>query len=516
MNSLKGRVVLVGAGPGDPGLITVRGKEAIQHADVIVFDHLVANELVDLAPASARRVYVGKKAGKHTLTQDRINELLVEEARKGNAVIRLKGGDPFIFGRGGEECLFLREHDVEFSVVPGISAAAAVPAYAGIPVTCRDISTAFVAVTGHEHASKEQATVNWEEFARISGTLIIFMGVIRIRDITSELIKYGRSPQTPVAVIRWGTYVWQKTFTGELGRIADEVERLHLRPPALIVVGEVVRLREQLNWFESRPLFGRSIAVPRARSQPSRLAALLAEKGARVIEIPAARHEPMRLPDRLGEIVRDIDTYDWLLFSGANGVDFFFDTLHEKGRDTRCLARCRIAALGDDTVAVLKTHGIGADFAPTRFCSSSVIEELAGQFPLDGARILLIGDRQAPQGLMRELQNMRTNVELLLISDEREKEEDFPLEYPESGRNGRRFDLVAFSCSSTVVNFIQRMGGDETRRIREESVFASIGARTTRKLNEYGFAPDIEAEKPDLTVFTETITAFFTDDAEKD
>lgn len=245
-----GRVYLVGAGPGDPGLLTVRGLELLRRAEAIVYDHLVSGEILDLAPPQARRVYVGKIAGKHTLSQDEINALLLDEARRGSLVVRLKGGDPFIFGRGGEECLFLRDHGIEFEVVPGVSAVSAVPAYAGIPLTSRDYSTAFIAVTGHEHNEKERPQVDWSLLARLDATLVVFMGILSLRSICEELLRYGRSPNTPVAVIRWGTTMEQETITGTLATIADQVEQTRLRPPGLIVIGEVVRLREKLAWFE--------------------------------------------------------------------------------------------------------------------------------------------------------------------------------------------------------------------------------------------------------------------------
>jgi len=247
----QGRVYLVGAGPGDPGLLTVRGSELLRQAEVIVYDHLVSREILDLASPQARRIYVGKIAGKHTFTQDEINSLLLEEARRSALVIRLKGGDPFIFGRGGEECAFLREHGVEFEVVPGVSAVSAVPAYAGIPLTCRDHSTAFVAVTGHEHTGKERSQTDWSLLARLDATLVVFMGILSLRPICEELMQHGRPPETPVAVIRWGTTPEQETLTGTLETIADQVEQRQLRPPGLIVIGKVVRLRDKLAWFET-------------------------------------------------------------------------------------------------------------------------------------------------------------------------------------------------------------------------------------------------------------------------
>ncbi|MFB3785796.1 MAG: uroporphyrinogen-III C-methyltransferase [bacterium] len=251
-NSLpNGRVYLVGAGPGDPGLLTVRGLELLRRAEVVVYDHLVSREILDLAPPQARRVYVGKISGKHTCPQEEINTLLLDEARQGYQVVRLKGGDPFIFGRGGEECLFLYDHGIPFEVVPGVSAVSAVPAYAGIPLTSRDYSTAFVAVTGHEHNQKEKLQVDWATIARMDATLVVFMGILSIRSICDELRRHGRPPETPAAVIRWGTTTEQETITGTLSTIADQVEQSRLRPPGLIVIGEVVRLREKLNWFET-------------------------------------------------------------------------------------------------------------------------------------------------------------------------------------------------------------------------------------------------------------------------
>lgn len=248
-SSFKGKVILVGAGPGDPGLLTVKGRDTIRQADTVVYDHLVDSAIVDLTPPNALRIYVGKKAGKHTYSQEEIHEILAREASAGKAVIRLKGGDPFIFGRGGEECAFLQERGIEFEIIPGVSALSAVPAYAGIPITCRDASAVFVAVTGHEHSCKSQSQVDWASLAKIQGTLIVFMGILNIRWIAEQLIQSGKSDQTPVAVIQWGTCPNQKTITGVLASIADRVEEAEIRPPGLIVIGEVVQLREQLEWF---------------------------------------------------------------------------------------------------------------------------------------------------------------------------------------------------------------------------------------------------------------------------
>ena len=505
-----GRVILVGAGPGDPGLITVRGRDAIKRADVVVFDHLVCKELVDIAPANAKHIYVGKKVGKHTLKQEEINELLVHEARQGHSVVRLKGGDPFIFGRGAEECELLRDNGIEFEIVPGVSAAAAVPAYAGIPITCRDYSTSFIAVTGHEHACKEKSDVDWASIARVNGTLVIFMGVLNIERIANELMKNGKSPETPTAVIRWGTYSYQKTIIGSLSTIADQVKSANLRPPALIVVGEVVRFRESLNWFETRPLFGKTIAIPRARSNASRLSESLIDMGANVIEIPAAKHEPIHTTNPLEEILHELSDYDWIIFTGDQSVHSFFDAMNQKGYDTRSLTNCRIGAIGDETISALSEHGVKPDFIPTRFCSAHVVEELSSQFPLDKVRILIPCQDEIHEGLSQSLQNVGAIVKnTVVFSDDDGAVEEFFL-------NGQRLDLVAFTCSTTVHNFINRVGIQEAKRIADNTVFASIGPMTSSALNEYGFSVKVQPHKSNIQSLTNEIAAYCRDDSEKD
>ncbi|MBN2326625.1 MAG: uroporphyrinogen-III C-methyltransferase [Candidatus Omnitrophica bacterium] len=509
LHSFKGKVILVGAGPGDPGLLTVRGRDYIQRADVVVYDHLVCQELVDLAPAKSRHIYVGKKVGKHTLSQEGINELLVREAKEGNAVVRLKGGDPFIFGRGAEECDHLRANGVEFEVVPGVSAAAAVPAYAGIPVTSRDYSTAFTAVTGHEHACKSQPQVNWASFAQVDGTLIVFMGILSIRKITDELMKHGKDPKTPAAVIRWGTYAHQKTLTGALENIADQVERANMRPPGLIVIGEVVRFRERLDWFETRPLFGRTIVVPRARSQASRLAAMLSDKGANVLEIPAARHEPIQMPDRLDNVVLHAREYNWILFPGERSAAVFFETLTGKGCDARSLAGCRIGALGEETSKILLERGIRADFVSTCFCSPHVVDELSAQFPLEGERFLLPCEDEAPEGLPHALQQAGAIVDQVVAAVRSEEEETFAL-------NGRKIDMLVFPCSATVRKFIERFGEDESHRIAKNALIASIGSHTSKALLEYHFSVHLQPIQSDIPSLVDRIVEHFSDDSDKD
>ncbi len=508
--AFKGKVILVGAGPGDPGLITVRGREILQHADVVVFDHLVAKELVDLAPAAARRIYVGKKVGKHTLRQDEINELLLQEAKAGAAVVRLKGGDPFIFGRGAEECEYLRQGGVEFEVVPGISAAAAVPAYAGIPVTCRHLSASFIAVTGHEDASKEESAVNWPAIAKIQDTLVIFMGVLKLRKITATLIQHGRAPDTPTAVIRWGTYAHQRTLTGTLGDIAAKVERAHLRPPALIVIGDAVRLRDRLNWFETRPLFGRTIILPRARSQKSRLAALLKEKGANVVEIPAARHEPIAVPDRISDTLRHISGFDWIIFPGAASAELFFSALNQIGQDSRHLSRCRIGALDEETTDVIQAHGIRPDFLANRFCSSAVIGELAKQYPLEGMRVLIPSRNEIPEGLTRAFQNAGAIVETVISYKGEEEESDA------IALNGHKLDAAAFTCSKTVSVFFERLGVEEAKRMISNATVASIGPQTSNKLREFGVPVHIQAPESNIPSLAAALAAHYCDDTDKD
>jgi uroporphyrinogen III methyltransferase/synthase len=363
-------VALVGAGPGDPGLLTLRGAELLRAADVVVHDRLAARALLDLAPPTAERISVGKAPGRVEMTQDEINALLVERGRAGQAVVRLKGGDPFVFGRGGEEAEALAAAGVPFDVVPGITSAIAAPAYAGIPVTHRGTSTHFTVVTGHEDPAKGRTDVDWEALARAGGTLVVLMGVGNLAGIVERLLAGGLALDTPVAAVRNGTRADQRSTRATLGTVA----KLDLRAPSAIVVGGVAAL--DLGWFERRPLFGRRVVVTRAREQASELRTRLEALGAEVVELPAIAIEPLPVA------VPDLGAYSWLVLTSANGVAVLFDALATNGRDARALGGLRVAAIGPGTAAALAARGIRADLVPERF----VAESLLAAFPAPGAR----------------------------------------------------------------------------------------------------------------------------------
>ncbi|MEO6196698.1 MAG: uroporphyrinogen-III C-methyltransferase, partial [Dehalococcoidia bacterium] len=376
---MTGKVYLVGAGPGDPGLITVAGLERIKDADVIVYDRLIGQTLLAHALADAELIYVGKiPTPTQTQDQEAINQLLVEKAREGKRVVRLKGGDPFVFGRGGEEAEALREAGIPFEIIPGVSSAVAVPAYAGIPVTHRGLATSFAVITGHEDPTKPESAIDWAGVARGADTLIFLMGIKNLPDIVQQLTAHGRSPETPVAVIQQGTTPEQHTVTGTLADIVAIVQNAGIKPPAITVVGEVVRLRDTVSWFENRPLFGKRVLITRTRRQASTLARLLAEEGAITVELPSIEIEPIK--DRKA-IEAGIDRlrsgdYDWAGFTSANAVDLFFEILAARGLDARAFGASRVFAIGPATANLLAEHGITADLVPDEYVAEAVIEAI--------------------------------------------------------------------------------------------------------------------------------------------
>src|SRR5438552_5746477 len=365
---MSGIVFLVGAGPGDPGVLTRGAADLIARADLVAVDALVSLEIASLI--TCERVYVGKRSSAHTLPQDQINQLLIDEARKGKRVVRLKGGDPFVFGRGGEEAEDLVAAGVDFEIVPGISSAIAGPAYAGIPVTHRDYATSVTLVTGHE--SDESTGVNWDALAKLDGTIVFLMGFANLPLIASRLPR-----DRNVAVISRATTKNQRTVVGTLADIEQKVAEAKLETPALIVVGEVVKLHDAINWFETKPLFGRRVVVTRAREQASELKRLLEEAGASVVQFPTIEIVPPPSWESLDRVIDALGDYQWLVFTSTNGVKFFFERLAAKGKDARALAGCKIAAVGDTTANDLRTHGIFADVVPEKFISTALLPLLA-------------------------------------------------------------------------------------------------------------------------------------------
>jgi uroporphyrinogen III methyltransferase/synthase len=470
-----GIVYLVGAGPGDPGLMTRRALELIASADVVLYDRLIPDGALNGARPGADLRYVGKEPGKPAVEQDEINAQLVELGRAGRRVVRLKGGDPFVFGRGGEEAEALAQAGVRFEVVPGVTAGVAAPAYAGIPVTHRESSSAVAFVTGHEDPSKDGSALDWEALARFPGTLVFYMGIKNLPLIAERLLAAGRDGADPAAVVARGTLAGQTTIGGTLADIAARVDAAALRPPAITVVGPVAELRETLAWLEQRPLHGQVVAVTRARAQASELAERLLALGADVVEAPAIRIEPrpVELPA--------LDDYALLCFTSPNGVHLFFDALPG---DARALAGARVAAIGPGTAAALRAHGIEPDVVPERSVAEGLLEALSDE-PLAGKRVLLARAASARDVLPDGLRELGAEVDVVALYE--------TVAEPVDPEPLRAATYVTFTSSSTV-NFFLSGGGVVANGAR----VVSIGPVTTETLRSHGIAPDVEAERHDI------------------
>jgi len=498
-NSTNGRVILVGAGPGDPGLISVKGAGALRRADTVVYDHLISKDLLNYTPKQCQMIYVGKIAGKHTMPQELINQLLVDEAREGKTVVRLKGGDPFIFGRGGEECLFLKENGIEYEVVPGISATSAVAAHAGIPLTHRRVSTSYIVLTGHEPSDPGRVDVNWKTVAEMAGTLVIFMGVKTLPQTTAELIKYGRDPHTPVAVIRWGTMPEQQTIVGTLETIAEQVEEAGLKPPGLIVVGEVVRLREKIKWFEQRPLFGVSAVIPRTHQRPSEIGHHLQEQGAAVFEFTCPTVHEEQEKDNRNEMVRRIREFNWLFFTDTESVSLFLDALLHCKKDARHLADVHIAALNDEIAERLNRFGIYPEFVTNRTCTPPLVKEFAHQFDVEGQRICLFYDEHSPDKLREYLDKRKATVRMTTIYDPQPKETRFP------ELHDKKMDLLVFLSVKAVEDFFAHADQSLIEKVTTESRMASVSPLSSQALRDRGLEVHIEPEQPITSMLLQAI-----------
>ncbi len=488
MSVRPGVVYLVGAGPGDPGLMTARALELIAGADVIYHDRLIPPGALDGARADAELVYVGKEPGRPSVPQDEISERLVEAARSGNSVVRLKGGDPFVFGRGGEEAEALRGAGVEFEVVPGVTAGVAATAYAGIPVTHRDDASAVAFVTGHEDPEKAETGLDWEALARFPGTLVLYMGVKRLSENAAALIAGGRDPDQPAAAVERGTMAGQRTVTATLGTLASEVERAGIGAPAVIVVGEVVGRRDVLAWLEQRPLHGRSVVVTRARAQASGLARTLRRLGAEVIELPAIRIEPRIESDEVRRAVAEIDAYSVVCLTSPNGVRLLFEALRAAGRDARALAGATVAAIGPGTAGELSARGIEADIVPERFVAEALLDALA-ETEVDGRRVLLARAAAARDVLPEGIRDRGAEVDDVAIY-ETVREQPAPEAIRAAGEAG----YITFTSSSTVRNLTEALGGSFPKGAR----VISIGPVTSEAAREAGLTVHAEAERHDI------------------
>ena len=491
MSETTGRVYLVGAGPGDPGLVTVKGIECIRKAEVIIYDYLASPALLSNVGPEAECIYVGKKGGDHTLSQEGINALICEKAREGKIVTRLKGGDPFIFGRGGEEAEILVDNGIPFEIVPGVTSAIAAPAYAGIPLTHRSHNATVAFVTGHEDPTKDESLIDWKALATGIGTVVFLMGVKNLPKIVDRLMANGRQPRTPVALVRWGTRPIQTSVTGTLDTIVDRVKQVGLKAPAIIVVGDVVSLRKRLKWFETRPLFGQRVLVTRARQQASRLVKALSELGAECVAFPTIDIAPPADWAPVDAAIATTDRYDWLVFTSVNGVDYFFNRLFENKRDVRALSHIRTAVIGPATADRLRTYGFKSDIIPETYQAESVVDAFAGQ-EMSGKRVLLPRAAQARPVIPRALREMGATVDEVIAYRTRPIVDSDGTLLAQLEK--RQIDLITFTSSSTVRNFVSLLPADRLEDLLSTIAVASIGPVTSATAAELGVRVDLIAK----------------------
>lgn len=503
---MSGTVYLVGAGPGDPGLLTVRAAELLARADVLVYDALVSPAIVDRAER-AERIYAGKRGGtRNLLSQEEISRLLVDLAAKHHTVVRLKGGDPFVFGRGGEEAQELARAGVAFEVVPGVTAGVAAAAYAGIPVTQRGVSTGVTLVTGHEDPEKPETGIDWGALARTGGTLVFYMSVGRMEENFARLVEAGRSPDTPAAAIEWGTYPRQRTVTGTLSTLPALAREAAVGAPSIVVVGDVVTLRGELAWWDRRPLSGRRIVVTRARAQASTFAARLEALGAEVVQLPAIRVEAPQDEGPLREAVHRLDSYGWIVLTSANGVERFFAALREAGRDARALASAKVCAIGPATAAELERHGIRADLVPPEFMAERAVEALAAAADLAGTRVLIPAAAAARPVLADGLR--AHGAEVTEVVAYRTVQDGTGADEVRRRIGAGEIDLLTFTAGSTAKNFAALVGTEVGA-----AKVASIGPVTSRAVRELGMRVDVEAEEATIDGLVRAIQRFYAGDA---
>ena len=504
--TMTGKVYLVGAGPGDPGLITVKGLECIQKADVIIYDYLAASIFLKRARKNAELIYVGKKGGSHTLVQERINDLIVEKAQTGALVTRLKGGDPFIFGRGGEEAEVLFNNGIPFEIVPGVTSAIAAPAYAGIPLTHRKYTATVAFVTGHEDPDKAESAIDWASIARGMGTVVFLMGVKNLPHIAHQLIVHGKPPQTPVALVRWGTTSRQVTISGTLETIVEKVKNAGLKAPAIIIVGDVVHLRRTLNWYEDRPLLGKKIVVTRARAQASDLVELLSELGAECLECPTIKIEPPADYTLLDRAIKNLSTYDWVIFTSVNGVAFFFERLFAAGKDVRAFNNLQTATIGPATEKKLFDFGLNSDIVPDSYRAESVVKAF-GSMDINANKILLPRAEEARPILPIELTKMGAEVDEIPVYRTVAVDDDGDQLIKQL--EGQSIDMITFTSSSTVKNFRALIPSKKFKTLLKGVIIASIGPITSDTANELGFEVHITAESYTIPGLCEAILHYY-------
>ena len=500
-----GKVYLVGGGPGDPKLITLKGVECLKRADVVIYDSLINDALLEYCPPHSERIYGGKRPGEQRKRQDEINHLMLQKAEDGKTVVRLKGGDPFIFGRGGEEVLVLAEAGIDFEIVPGITSAIAAAAYAGIPLTHRDYASSVAFVTGHSASFAPDSPIGWERLATAVDTLVVYMGIGHLRQIAAQLTKHGRSPETPVTLVHWGTTPQQKTLEGTLADIPEKAEAANFRNPAVVVVGAVNRLREQLRWYDSKPLFGKCIVVTRARAQASGFAELLESYGADTVQFPTIEIRPILDNPVLDKAIARLGDYDWAIFTSVNAVEIFYSRLRTCGTDVRSFGRGRICAVGPKTVDALDKIGICADFVPTQSRGLAIADEMEN---LEGKHVLLPCAKIAPNDLPNDLREKGAVVHTIPIYDT-VKSEGKGREALEKGIISGEIDMVTFTSSSTVTNFVGMFDSGPTDVLLSKVTIAVIGPSTAEAVKQYGLAVDVMPSEASIEALAQEIVRFY-------
>ena len=497
-------VYLIGAGPGDPGLLTLKGKRCLEEADVIIYDYLVDTRILAYARPGAELLYAGKRSGHAGMSQAEINRLIVERASQGQTVARLKGGDPFLFGRGGEEAQELVNANIPFEVVPGVTSALAVPAYAGIPLTHRDHASAVAIVTGHKEVWDNAPHLNWATLAGVGGTLVFLMGTRQLHNNMQRLMDYGLSGDTPIALIRWGTRPDQEVLTGTVETIAALVDQHGFEPPAVAVVGDVVNLRQQLRWFDTKPLFGRRIVVTRPRIQASRFVESLEQQGAYVVQFPTIETVPVESYERLDAALDELSSYDWAIFTSVNGVRYFFDRLRDRQQDIRSLAGVRLAAIGPETARAVEALHLRIDAVPEEYRAEALIPVLG---KVKGQRILLPRAAEAREILPQELQAAGAQVDVIAVYNTIQPQTQTQ-ELRELLQTAQ-VDLITFTSSSTVHNFMAVFPDDNIPAMLRNAAIGCIGPITADTAREYGLTVRVQPEQYTIPAFTQAIMEYF-------
>jgi uroporphyrinogen III methyltransferase / synthase len=496
-----GEVYLVGGGPGDLGLVTLRAKECIEKADVIIYDHLASPDILGWARDNAEIIYAGKQSGESG-TQQEINALLIEKAREGKTVVRLKGGDPFVFGRGAEEALKIANAGIAFEIVPGVTSAVAGPAYAGIPLTHRAHNSHVTFFTGHEDPAKSQSAIDYDALAKLGGTQVMLMGVERLGAVTGQMLKHGVRGDLPVALVRWATTGQQETLTGTVSDIAQKALAKGFEAPAVAVFGDVVSLRENLNWYEKRPLFGKRIVVTRTRKQASMLSNKLRALGAHVIELPTIRIEPPSNLREFAELVQDAHGYDWIVFTSVNGVEAFFDIFFKLYDDAREIGGVRIATIGPATAQRVKDFHLRVDIQPQEFVAEAIVREFKKQGSIENERILVVRAEKARDVLPKELSAAGAIVDEAFAYRTVPETLDIRGAHRQLAQGGA--ELITFTSSSTIEHFLGLgLPWPEGMRI------ASIGPITSKTVRDQGLKVDVEARRHDIDGLVQAIKELF-------